>query len=65
MIEIDLRKAYDTVSGEFIDEMLTAMKFSGKFIQRAMMCVPIPMFTLLINEVICGFFFFKEGVKTR
>ena len=46
---IDLQKAYDTISWEFLDEMLTALDFPTAFKGLIIECVSTPMFSTMFK----------------
>ena len=48
-MKIDIQKAYDTMSWEFLEEMMKALLFPGNIIQLIMRCVTTPTFTLMLN----------------
>lgn len=49
MIKVDLRKAYDTVSWAFLEQMLAGLKFPHQFIAWIMECVSTTSYSLNIN----------------
>lgn len=62
-MKIVLRKVYDSVRWSFIEEMLFALQFLGKFINWIMMCITIPSYSLLFNGDLCGFFKGGKGLR--
>ncbi|KAH0723927.1 hypothetical protein KY289_006971 [Solanum tuberosum] len=58
---MDLRKAYDMVSWEFVEEALMGYGFPTSFIHLIMACVTSLMFTVKINGEGYGFFAGKKG----
>lgn len=56
ILKIDIRKAYDSVSWKFINEVLVKMNFSPNFVKWIMECITNPRFSMLINGSPKGFF---------
>lgn len=63
LLEIDIQKTYDTMSWEFLKEMMNALKFPKKFSRLIVFCVSSPSFSLIINGVPTGFFESKRGLR--
>lgn len=63
LIKIDLKKAYDSVEWNFVEEILHGLKFPWKFIRWVMACLTTPDYTIAINggtyETIVG----KKGLR--
>ncbi|XP_019254716.1 PREDICTED: uncharacterized protein LOC109233328 [Nicotiana attenuata] len=59
----DLRRAYDMVSWEFLEEALKRFGFLEKFIRLVMTCVSTPKFTIKINEERQGYFDGQKGLR--
>lgn len=62
ILKIDLRKAYDSVSWEFIEEVLAKMNFLSQFIGWVMKCISSPRFLVLVNGSPKGFFQSTRGL---
>ncbi|XP_009593991.1 uncharacterized protein [Nicotiana tomentosiformis] len=56
LIKIDLRKDYDMVSWEFLEEILLGYEFPEKFVQLIMACVTLPKFSITVNGEQHGYF---------
>lgn len=60
LLKIDLRKAYDSVSRRFVEEVLFKMGFPNLFRNWVMECISTPRYSILINGSPAGYF---EGTK--
>ncbi|KAL2932526.1 LINE-1 retrotransposable element ORF2 protein [Bienertia sinuspersici] len=63
MIKLDLRKAYDTVEWDFIQEMMEGLGFPRVFIDWVLECVTTPKFSIVLNGCPYGFFKSKRGLR--
>ncbi|XP_056688091.1 uncharacterized protein [Spinacia oleracea] len=63
LMKIDLQKAYDTVDWNFLQEMLEQLGFPEHFVHLVMECVTTPMFSLMINGTMHGFFKSQRGLR--
>ena len=63
LIKVDLRKAYDSVSWEFIAEVMIGLKFPVRFIGWVMQCVTSPTYSIALNGGIWGMFKGKKGLR--
>jgi hypothetical protein len=63
LLKVDIRKAYDSVSWEFLDDMLKALNFPDHFRKLVMTCVTTPSFSLCIDGSLDGFFKGKKGLR--
>ncbi|XP_021729767.1 uncharacterized protein LOC110696722 [Chenopodium quinoa] len=62
-IKVDTSKAYDSVSWSFIQDMLVCLGFPDKFVHWIMTCVTSPVYSILINGGMYGFFKGQRGVR--
>ncbi|XP_048497890.1 uncharacterized protein LOC125496470 [Beta vulgaris subsp. vulgaris] len=63
MMKLDLKKAYDTISWDFVRQMLTGVGFPSGFVDKIMLCITTPMFSIMINGSMCGFFKAQRGLR--
>ncbi|KAK6784095.1 hypothetical protein RDI58_017549 [Solanum bulbocastanum] len=63
LMKIDLKKAYDMVSWEFLEEVLMGFGFPEEFIKWIMVCVTTTMFSVKVNGGSHGFFAGKIGLR--
>ncbi|KAL2248481.1 UNVERIFIED_CONTAM: Retrovirus-related Pol polyprotein from type-2 retrotransposable element R2DM [Sesamum indicum] len=62
-INIDLRKAYDSVSWTFLSRVLHGYGFPPMFIDWIMECVCTSSFSVSLNGSLHGFFLGKKGLR--
>lgn len=63
MVKIDLQKAYDSISWDFLLEVLWGLKFHPCFIHWVMTCITSPSFSLSINGGVHGFIKGRRGLR--
>ncbi|GFS44393.1 hypothetical protein Acr_00g0090060 [Actinidia rufa] len=63
IMKVDLRKAYDTVNWEFLENALLGFKFPPMFVKWIMQCVVTTSYSLSINGTLHGFFKGKQGLR--
>ncbi|KAL0457781.1 UNVERIFIED_CONTAM: Retrovirus-related Pol polyprotein from type-2 retrotransposable element R2DM [Sesamum latifolium] len=62
-INVDLRKAFDSVSWTFLSRVLHGYGFSPLFITWIMKCVSTSSFSVALNGSLHGFFSCKRGLR--
>lgn len=62
-MKIDLRKAYDSVSWDFLGEMMEFMKFLECFKRWIMTCVTNPAYSIMLNGSLHGYIKGKKGLR--
>ena len=63
MMKIDLKKAYDSIHWDFIQELLMNLKFPQEFIKSVMACITTTSFSINLNSCSAGHF--KGGIGLR
>lgn len=63
IITMDMKKAYDSINWNFLNELLRGLNFPRRFMDLILECVCSPRFTLMINCQCCGFFEGKKGLR--
>ena len=63
ILNIDIRKAFDTVDWDFIHDMLQALNFPPVFISWTMTCISSTSLSLAYNGSLHGFFKGKRGLR--
>ncbi|XP_074267210.1 uncharacterized protein LOC141590521 [Silene latifolia] len=62
-MKIDLKKAYDSIEWNFVEDMLFALKFPAQMINWIMQCVTTPSYTLSLNGYLFRYFKWKRGLR--
>ncbi|XP_019237878.1 PREDICTED: uncharacterized protein LOC109218017 [Nicotiana attenuata] len=62
-MKIDLKKAYDMVRWEFVEEALLGYGYPPKFVQLIMECISSPKFSVKVNGVGHGYFEGKRDLR--
>ena len=65
MLNVDIRKAFDTVCWDFILNILEAQGFPHLFITWIRECISSPRFSVVINEELAEFFAGKRSMPGR
>ncbi|WZZ38401.1 hypothetical protein YC2023_034660 [Brassica napus] len=62
-LKIDISKAYDNLSWDFLLSVLKAIEFPEVFIGWIKECVTTPAYSIVINGELHGFFLGKKGLR--
>ena len=62
-IKVDIARAYDTVRWDFLFGLLTALRFSPRFIGWVRECETTPKFSVNVNGELAGFFPSKRELR--
>ncbi|WMV41405.1 hypothetical protein MTR67_034790 [Solanum verrucosum] len=62
LMKIDLRKAYDMLNWEFLEEALNVYGFPTSFIQLVMTCITTTKLTIKVNREGYGYFEWRRGL---
>ncbi|XP_022847501.1 uncharacterized protein LOC111370020 [Olea europaea var. sylvestris] len=63
LLKIDSRKAYDSVSWNFLKSVLEGLNFPLRFVQWIMECVTTPTYFIALNGSMHGFFKGGKGLR--
>lgn len=62
-LKIDIRKAYDTISWEFLRAVLTEIRMPRRFVDWILECVTTASYSIKINGDLVGFFKGRRGLR--
>eukprot|EP00253_Pinus_taeda_P008610 PITA_08610 len=63
MIKLDLSKAYDRVSWQYLEEILRSFGFSNRWISWVLSCISTPNFSILVNGTPSKTFKASRGIR--
>lgn len=63
IIKMDLKKAYDSIDGIFLEDLLRASKFPDVLVQLIMECVTSPSYSFINTGSLVGFFKGKKRTQ--
>lgn len=63
MLKVDLKKAYDSMRWDFIEDMLTSLKFPSIFIKWVMECITTTSYHVIVNGQSTGSFKGNKGLR--
>ena len=61
--KLDIEKAYDSISWEFLYQVMGRMGFSSRWLSWIKRCIPTASFSVLINGSPAGFFPSSKGLR--
>jgi len=61
-LKLNMSKAYDHIEWSFMDAILRATGFPISWVSMIMKCVPLPSFSVLLNESLRQNFFPHRGL---
>ncbi|CAA7034519.1 unnamed protein product [Microthlaspi erraticum] len=62
-LQIDIAKAYDNVSWDFVRSLLEAFELPDNFKEWINLCIPSPHYSVSVNGELSGFFKGKKGLR--
>ena len=62
-LKVDLQKAFDSISWDFLLETLRMFRFPPKFIFRIRAFITTPLFSIKVNGSLCGYFKGTRGLR--
>ncbi|XP_010696382.1 uncharacterized protein LOC104908909 [Beta vulgaris subsp. vulgaris] len=63
MMKLDLKKAYDTLNWQFLQQILEGVGFPIAFVQQIMTCVTTPKFSIMVNGSLSELFGAQRGLR--
>ncbi|XP_020250854.1 uncharacterized protein LOC109828236 [Asparagus officinalis] len=63
MMSIDIKKAFDTISWNFLRDMLASLGFPDTFTNWIMMCITSPKYSISLNGTLHGYFKGEKGLR--
>ncbi|XP_020254213.1 uncharacterized protein LOC109831293 [Asparagus officinalis] len=63
MLNIDIKKAFDTINWGFLKEMLTGLGFPDAYVGWIMACITSPKYSIAFNGALHGYFKGERGLR--
>ncbi|XP_020262770.1 uncharacterized protein LOC109838764 [Asparagus officinalis] len=63
MLNIDIKKAFDTINWDFLKDMLVGLGFPEAMINWIMACITSPKYSIALNRSLHGYFKGKRGLR--
>ncbi|XP_020259034.1 uncharacterized protein LOC109835466 [Asparagus officinalis] len=63
MLNIDIKKAFDTISWSFLEDMLNGLGFPKMMITWIMACITSPRYSISLNGTLYGYFKGERGLR--
>ena len=63
LIKLDIKKSYDKLSWQYLEESLRAHGFSSKWVEWVMALVTSPLYAILLNGLPTGLFSPTRGIR--
>lgn len=60
-MKIDLKKAYDTTSWDFVESILLGYGFPHEMVQKLVVCLTTPIFFVKLNDRVHEFLVAKKA----